>query len=188
MLALTLLIIAILLGDFFTGLFHWWEDQYCTKGLGGFLGTQICDPNLEHHEDQTKFIRETNLWRLNYTTWGLALIPLIIVIYLSVLYPWWTPELNTLALAILIAAQGNQIHAWCHKKPTSKIVKLLQDMCLLQTPHQHARHHRPPFDRCYCTVTNWLNPPLDALGFWRRLENIIRCISFGRIRSNRMVN
>jgi hypothetical protein len=46
-------------------------------------------------------------------------------------------------------------------------------MKLVLSPEQHARHHRRPFDNNYCTLTNWLNPILDATRFWRLLERIL---------------
>ena len=34
-------------------------------------------------------------------------------------------------------------------------------------------HHVKPHIVCYCVLTNWLNPILDATRFWRGLEFII---------------
>jgi hypothetical protein len=34
-------------------------------------------------------------------------------------------------------------------------------------------HHKRPYGVRYCTTTNYLNPLLDAIGFWRGLEWLI---------------
>ncbi|MFN9421301.1 MAG: fatty acid desaturase CarF family protein [Pirellula sp.] len=44
---------------------------------------------------------------------------------------------------------------------------------MLQSPKHHAQHHIEPFESKYCVMTDWLNPILDRLDFWRRLEEII---------------
>jgi ubiquitin-conjugating enzyme E2 variant len=82
-------------------------------------------------------------------------------------------------------SMGNEVHAWSHKRPRSTIVRVLQDMKLLLSPEQHARHHRAPYDVCFCTLTNWLNPVLDALRFWRALE---WCIALVGIRPARITS
>jgi hypothetical protein len=78
-------------------------------------------------------------------------------------------------LFAIIIANANQIHKWAHitryeKKP--KIVGYLQKMYLLQRTDHHGQHHRKPNNSHYCTVTNFLNPVLDKLKFWRALEYI----------------
>ena len=51
---------------------------------------------------------------------------------------------------------------------------VLQEIGLLQSPVHHAGHHRPPSDRRYCVLTDWLNPVLDAVGIWALLERGLR--------------
>ena len=172
------LIVSLLIADFFTGLIHWAEDTYCIRGLSGLLGSQICEPNLLHHEDQTHFVRGKGFWSINYVVFIGSIIPFILFVY-------W--GLYVLAAANFISAFGNQIHAWAHRKPRWVTPLLLQEMAILQTPHQHARHHKKPHNKCYCTVTNWLNPPLDRLYFWRGLEKLIYWISFKKVRPRPLI-
>jgi hypothetical protein len=46
----------------------------------------------------------------------------------------------------------------------------LQRVGLLQSRRHHAEHHKNPYSVKFCTTTDWLNPILDAVRFWRALE------------------
>jgi len=63
------------------------------------------------------------------------------------------------------ALAANQCHKWAHAEPgeVPATARLLQRLRLILPPAGHARHHRPPFDRDYCTAAGWLNAPLNAL-------------------------
>lgn len=153
------LLSAILLADFLTGFFHWLEDTYCVKGMGGVIGPQVCDPNLQHHEDQVAMLAG-GFWHRNYTAFAVAGVPLLA----SLAMGWWW-----LAVVALVAGMGNEIHSWSHRKATG-LPRLLQEMGIAITPQQHAKHHKKPHTECYCTVTNLLNPVLDRVLLWRGLE------------------
>jgi ubiquitin-conjugating enzyme E2 variant len=43
----------------------------------------------------------------------------------------------------------------------------------LQSPRHHGRHHSGAKDSYYCVVTNVLNPVLEKVNFWRRLETVV---------------
>lgn len=160
-------VLCVLAGDFITGLVHWWEDAYAHLGWKNPLRSLVAEPNIVHHEDQTAFLAGS-WWYRSWHTFALAAIV------------WWA----LLAFGVLtwhaivigsVAACGNEVHAWAHRRAPWP-ARMLQDMGVLTTPQQHAKHHRAPYDRCYCTVTNLLNPPLDAVGFWRRLEWLLACV------------
>jgi len=72
-----------------------------------------------------------------------------------------------------VSALGNQLHQWAHDPAPPRPVRWLQRRGLVLSRRSHARHHRPPHDRAYCTATGWMNAPLDALGFWRGLERAV---------------
>ena len=40
----------------------------------------------------------------------------------------------------------------------------------LDVAYVFAEHHKKPYATRYCTRTNYLNPLLDAIAFWRGLE------------------
>lgn len=155
--------LCVLAGDFVTGLVHWWEDAYAHEGWGEPLKTQVVEPNLVHHEQQTAFLAGTWFTRCWHTLFVAALF-----CFTAWCFGWLSWQLIVIAI---VAALGNETHAWAHYKAPWP-ARMLQEMGILTTPQQHARHHKAPYDRCYCTVTNLLNPPLDAMGFWRGLELI----------------
>ena len=78
-------------------------------------------------------------------------------------------------LFVLLAANANQIHKWTHRNPRENpwIATQLQRLYLLQTPRHHGRHHAGEKNSHYCVVTNFLNPLLEEVGFWRRLERLV---------------
>jgi len=157
----------VLLADITTGLGHWLEDAYCRRGIGGWLGTQVCDPNLKHHEDQYDFAKGSFIQR-NYTTWLIAGS----VALFAVAVGWYA-----IAAIACIAAMGNEVHAWSHRKPSHWFPRLLQECAIVQTPQQHAKHHRTPYTTHYCTLTNLCNPILDRLRVWRLLERGIEVVT-----------
>lgn len=155
----------ILLADFVTGVIHWLEDSFWSPETP-ILGKWIVEPNLAHHQNGQAFLQKT-WWQ---SSWDLVLVSLLLVT-VCIAFNVFTWEI---ALFALITANANQIHKWAHmtnKNPSKPaIIQFLQRIYLLQTPMHHGQHHRKPNDSHYCTVTNFLNPILDSLKFWRGLE------------------
>lgn len=159
----TTVLLCILIADLITGLVHWWEDSY---GLPSWpvLGKIVVEPNIDHHLRPGVIGSMTTLISRNYQT----VVPALAVAWLL----WRIAGVSAwpIALTFLLAAFGNEVHAWNHRGRNGPIVRLLQDAAIIQTPQQHARHHRPPFDAYYCTLTNFTNALLESVNFWRGLE------------------
>jgi len=64
----------------------------------------------------------------------------------------------------------NQFHKWAHQENPSAFARWLQRKRLVLEPAHHQRHHTRPFDVNYCITNGWLNPVLNRLKFFRRLE------------------
>jgi ubiquitin-conjugating enzyme E2 variant len=169
------IVACVLAADFLTGLVHWWEDTY---GLPTWpvLGQLVIEPNLEHHRKpglmgsmNTFFDR---WWQSAVLAGGVCLLA-----WLAGVLTWHLVTIGCLA------SLGNEVHAWSHRGGQGWLVKLLQDAAIVQSPAQHARHHRPPFDRYYCTLTNLTNAVLERIEFWRGLE---AAIGIAGIRPKRM--
>lgn len=154
-------IVAWLLADFMSGVVHWWEDRYGDP-TWPIVGRLVVAPNILHHTDQLAFTRG-NYWRRNWTT----LVPALTAAGLAGWAGWWI-----LAAALVILSQANEIHAWAHQR-CCRPVRGLQLLGILQSPMQHAEHHRKPFDRNYCTVSDLLNPVLAAIGWWPAIEAVV---------------
>jgi ubiquitin-conjugating enzyme E2 variant len=78
-------------------------------------------------------------------------------------------------LFAILSANANQMHKWTHRtrKENGPVIAWLQDIRILQTPKHHLIHHKDPKNSHYCTMTNCLNPVLDAIRFWAALEWVL---------------
>lgn len=158
------ILLCVLIADFITGLIHWLEDTY---GLPSWplLGRSVILPNIDHHRNPGLIGSMTSFVARNYQSFlgGFAVLGILWYIGVSPVYS---------ALTMLLASLGNEVHMWSHRK-TNWFIELLQEMAIIITPRNHAKHHRPPYDRYYCTITNLVNPVLELIMFWRFLEYIL---------------
>lgn len=154
---------ALTFADLASGLVHWWEDRYGDPAWP-VLGPLVVRPNIVHHERPREFLR-VSYWQRNYTT----LVPALVAAVLAWRVPW-------LCLGLVILSQSNELHAWAHSR-CSWPVRMAQRAGLIQSPRHHAQHHAQPFGSHYCVVTDWLNPLLEAVRFWRGLEWCVWLVS-----------
>jgi ubiquitin-conjugating enzyme E2 variant len=170
----------LLLVDFFSGFFHWMEDTYFTESTP-LIGRLVVAPNVIHHHSPREFTKSP-LWRRNLVT---AVLGGVIFAGGSLLFgaSW------QLGLFCLIGSLCNEFHCWAHRtsKENGPVISFLHACRILQTPIHYSVHHTDPKTRAYCVLTNFLNPVLDGLGFWRRLETIVICISGIRPRPDESV-
>ena len=159
------LVAGLFLADFVSGLVHWAEDTFGTESTP-LVGRWIVTPNVLHHRDPTAFVRKGWL----ASSWDLVAAAALFLVLARAL-----GMLGPAAILFAIAgANANQIHKWCHAPSTAPLlVRALWRAHIMQTPRQHAAHHRGEKNEAYCVVTPFLNPALDRIRFWRLLE---RCI------------
>lgn len=148
------LLAAWLIADFLSGFWHWIEDRYFEERWP-IIGKYIAKPNSLHHAQPAAFL-ESDYWTRNWTTILPAAVAFLI-------YPSWV---------FIFVSQANEIHAWAHQK-CSGWIRVLQDIGFLQSARHHGEHHRSPFAVRYCVMSNWLNPILDHIHFWRFLELLL---------------
>ena len=160
-----------LTADFITGLVHWVEDTYGVPSWP-VLGKFVVEPNIEHHLHPQLVATMSHFVLRNYQ----AIVPCLTVALLVLLWIGWNAW--PVALTLGIASLGNEVHAWNHSSQNNWVIKFLQNSGLVQSPRQHAKHHRPPFDAYFCTLLNITNEVLEILQFWRRLEWFLH-VSFG---------
>lgn len=159
----------LLLADFITGFVHWVEDCY---GLPSWplIGKSVIEPNMLHHKHPTWMITMGSLF-------GRNIQPIASFIVISIV-AWFVCRLFELSIpwqfyaTAAFASIGNEVHSWSHGGGRNiRIVKFLQDAAIIITPYNHNHiHHRAPYDKGYCALTNIVNPILDGLKFWRALE------------------
>ncbi|GAM04810.1 fatty acid desaturase CarF family protein [Novosphingobium sp. MBES04] len=152
----------ILFADFLTGVVHWLQDRFGRESWP-VLGRLVVAPNRRHHDEPLAFTRDSFASR-NSTAFAAA--TLLALVLLGILGPsLW------LLTAWLVGAFSNELHFWAHRPDRAPgVVLLCQSVGLLQSRAHHARHHASPNRTCYCIVTEWLNPLLDRVGFWSKLE------------------
>jgi hypothetical protein len=73
----------------------------------------------------------------------------------------------TVALTVLMAAQGHYAHACAHKIPQSKnpmVVRILQDLNVIQNYKRHQPHHSNlKHDTHFCALSGHMNGVLDSM-------------------------
>lgn len=159
------LLLGWLIADIVTGLFHWWEDRVASTATP-LVGRYLIVPNRAHHRDP-QAITQHGLSQRSRDT---ALFALAIGI------AWWLLLGSSIVLAAACVGGivSTEVHYAAHKPLVlPRWIRVLQEVGLLQSPAHHAGHHRPGSSRRYCILTDWLNPPLDALAVWARLERLL---------------
>lgn len=160
-------IVAVLMAaDFVAGVIHWLQDAYGTEDTP-VVGQLLIRPNIIHHHYPRFFTRLT-WWQ---SSWDLLLLGALILAVAA-----WAGHVSwQLWLFVAVSVNANQVHKWSHRTraENGRIISFLQDIRVLQTPHQHAVHHTDPKNTYYCPVTNLVNPLLESFDFWNRVEAVI---------------
>lgn len=162
--------LCIIVADFLTGFIHWWEDSYGTPDWP-WIGREVIEPNILHHEHPNWIGTMSSLIGRNYQT----VVPAAIVAALAALWLGWAAW--PVALTLLLASLGNEVHTWNHRHNNNAAIRFLQDAGLIQSRVQHGKHHKPPYESYYCTLTNFTNAVLEAVNFWRALEWAIAAVT-----------
>ncbi len=171
-----------LLADFLAGSVHWIADRFFDPATP-VIGPMLIAPFREHHEDALGITRH-DFFEVSGNN-ALLTTPLVAFIatqpapagslsqFLSVLGA-------SLTLALFMT---NQFHSWAHSPSPPRFVRQLHVWGLILTPQCHARHHCSEHDRAYCVTSGWLNPLLDRIRFFQRLERLVGAIQGRRRRT-----
>jgi ubiquitin-conjugating enzyme E2 variant len=157
-------LIGWLIADLLAGTIHWLQDRVVPPGTPG-LKSVIRAQRIHHIAPLAMF--HGGLCKRNWSTWlvaGLGSILWLVTLGPSVIW----------AVATLGASLSSIVHGMAHQPSTvGTALKVLQETGLIQSPKHHAGHHRPPHRTRFCPLTDWLNPTLDALRVWERLERLL---------------
>lgn len=165
----------VALADLGSGLVHWGADTWGDDDLP-VIGRRLLKPFRLHHVDPDDFLRRSFIDANGDVAF--ATLPSLVALLVLPLDRAWAPAL--LITGVGFCAVGmwtNQIHQWAHMPEPPALVGRLQRCGLLLGRDAHAAHHAGPFDRHYCITTGWWNRPLEAIGFFRRLEMVIAAIT-----------
>jgi hypothetical protein len=163
-------------GDFISGIVHWAADTYGSEDMP-LIGPSLVKPFRLHHI----YPRDICTHGLVETTGNvciLAVPALSFFLYLMWLIPnsvWLAFSSVSFALMSMATVATNQFHKWAHQESPSAFARWLQRKRLVLEPQHHKRHHTQPFDVNYCITNGWLNPLLNKLKFFRRLEAALAC-------------
>jgi hypothetical protein len=167
--------LGILGGDFISGIVHWAADTYGSEDMR-LIGPSLVKPFRLHHI----YPRDICTHGLVETTGNVCILA-VPVLSLCLYLMWLLPDSGLLAFSVvsfaLMAAATvatNQFHKWAHQESPSALARWLQRRRLVLEPEHHKRHHTQPFDTNYCITNGWLNPLLNKLKFFRRLEATLR--------------
>ena len=163
--------LGVLGGDLVSGIVHWAADTYCSVDTP-VVGPSLVKPFRMHHA----YPRDICTHNIVETVGNVCIIAfpvLSVCLYLL----WLLPESALLAFAVVCVAlisaatvATNQFHKWAHQESVSSFARWLQRMRLVLEPAHHKLHHTTPFNKHYCITNGWLNPLLNKIKFFSRLE------------------
>lgn len=176
-------IVGALAADLSTGLVHWACDTWGNERTRWF-GPSLIRSFREHHREPRAML-DHDWIEVNgevATAASLALLVLAAPPFQAALTG--RPFGYALLWAMIsLAALANQLHLWSHMPEPPGPVRALQRGRLVLSPRRHTHHHRHPHTTGYCISTGWLNPALDASGFWRALERAVTGLTGAEPRS-----
>lgn len=165
-------VLSMCVADFFSGIAHWGADTWGSLETP-FAGS-IIRSFREHHLAPTAMCHH-DLFETNGDNCLMTLPFMMLCAFMNLkqdsLYPLFVH--NFLVLLCLWVALTNQIHKWSHTYKPSPFVAWMQNYGVILSKHEHAVHHRNPFDKYYCITNGWLNPLLASIDFWKRLEGVV---------------
>jgi plasmanylethanolamine desaturase len=177
--------LGFLASDLFTGMIHWCFDNYGSVDTPVF-GSTFIFPFREHHDLPQKMCQHDLA-----TTVGNSCIagaPSQAVFGAFALFYSANPSDHILGLStvlflstfIALTVATNLFHKWAHSPAENNpaFVALLQNNHLVLNPNHHRIHHSSPYDRYYCITCGWMNPFLERIAFFPRVERALAAIGF----------
>lgn len=152
--------------DFVTGIIHWWEDTYGNPDWP-LIGKYVVSPNLVHHRQPNKMLEGSYWNRINTSFFAAAMVGSIF---------WWFGIRSwQMVVCLLFCVQGNEIHAMSHRpdKLNGRLILFFQKTGILQSKKEHRWHHKAPYETNYCVMSDFINPILNRIEFWRMMECFI---------------
>lgn len=157
--------------DFSSGLVHWLFDTWGSAETP-VVGKTFILPFRIHHADPLDITRHGFVATNGHNC--LVCVPaLAACLFIPVQSAWGAAALSFMLAAAMGTFGTNQFHKWAHAPSVGPIAGYLQRCHLILNPRHHDIHHRHPFNQHYCITTGWMNPVLQAVGFFRALEWMI---------------
>lgn len=160
------IVVIVVVADFIAGVIHWLEDAYFSAETP-VLGPLVIRPNIVHHH-HPRFFTHFTWWQSSWMLVVLGALTVLGACALGVLgWQVW--------VFVAVGVNANEIHKWSHRtaKENGPIITALQRWRILQTPAHHGLHHTDPKNTFYCPITNVVNPVLERVALWSRLESVL---------------
>ncbi len=167
--------LGFVLADLVSGLVHWGFDTWGRRDTP-ILGPTFIVPFRVHHDDPMDITRHG----FAATNGHNCFVSLLVLLPALALPSTWaiTPSVQALIVSLSLGVLAtNQFHKWSHLEQVGPMVARLQAWHLVLGREHHQVHHSFPYHRHYCITTGWLNRPLDAIGFFRKLEWLIERVT-----------
>lgn len=171
-----------LAADIVSGLIHWTADTWGSEAMP-VLGRRFVRPFRVHHVNPDDFLRR-NFLDTNGDVAAIVAGFLTAGLLLPLGVAWGRAAAVALVAFCAVGLPTNQVHQCAHMPRPPRLVRWLQDRHLILSRRDHLRHHRAPYAAHYCIATGWLNRPLEAIGFFRRLEDLVTSLTGIRPRSD----
>lgn len=168
------LLLGYLLADLLSGTVHWFCDTFFSEDTP-LIGKLVIQPFREHHVHPQRITRYRFLEQ-DTTNFFLMVPPLAVASWLGAPRPESPGELFWCSCLLGLAGGSfgtNLFHKWAHAATRPVAVRWLQRSGLILGPRRHQRHHRD-YSRGFCVTSGWMNPFLDRLRFFSRVEGLIR--------------
>jgi hypothetical protein len=174
-LIIPLIPLGILLGDFVSGFVHWAADSYFHYDTP-LIGAAFIKPFRLHHTFP-KDICAHNLVSVTGNTCILA-VPVmfgcLFLLWREAVPAWLAAPLFLTGIMSGATVLTNLFHKWAHLgEDAAPVVKWMQNKHLILPADHHQVHHTEPFNRYYCITNGWVNPFLDKIDFFPRLERAL---------------
>ncbi len=173
-LVLPAFLLGYLFADGVSGTAHWVCDTFFEEDTP-VIGKIVIQPFREHHVHPYRITRYRFIGQ-DTTNFFLMLPLLAVAFWLGAPRPGSVGVLSW-CCCLLGLSTGlfgtNLFHKWAHAPKPPVVVRWLQQAGLILGPERHQRHHRD-YSRGFCVTSGWLNPMLDALRVFPRVELVVR--------------
>lgn len=163
----------VALADFLTGVVHWFADTFFDEETP-VLGPALIYAFRDHHEDPGGMARR-GFFEVSGNNALACCLPLVVVLGSGAAVTLVVGVLQAFVLWCALAMFAtNQFHKWAHSRSVPAWVRWLQRRGWLLSARAHAIHHARDHARAYCVTVGWLNPWLDRIEFFPRVEAGVR--------------
>lgn len=161
------IILAYLFADFLMGIFHWIKDTYFSP-FTPIIGRLFIWGSRLHHVKPRQVIEAPDFELfIDAAKWTL--------LWMGPLFYLIGP--STFWIAVFLSISINDVvHKYAHMTNSErpKWATLLQNLYIIQSHDIHHMHHVDELHETnYCPITPFVNPIVDGLNIYRKMENII---------------